>query len=77
MSERIARCNMPLKGGGAGEPWCRIYTTCLKRRSVINSGAIMPTTAKIESYEKHVPRISDQDEWEPTCTRVRIPSMDE
>lgn len=30
------------------------YTTGLKLRSIINSGAIKPTTAKIEPHEKPV-----------------------
>ena len=51
------------------------YTTGLKLRSIINSGAIKPTTAKIEPHEKPVAWFSTQDQWEPTCTKVPIPGM--
>ena len=49
------------------------YTTGLKLRSIINSGAIKPTTAKIEPHEKPVAWFSTQDQWEPTCTKASIP----
>ena len=49
------------------------YTTGLKLRSIINSGAIKPTTAKIEPNEKPVAWFSTQDQWEPTATKVPIP----
>ena len=51
------------------------YTTGLKLRSIINSGAIKPTTAKIESHEKPVAWFSTQDQCEPTATKVPIPGM--
>jgi hypothetical protein len=51
------------------------YTTGLKLRSIINSGAIKPTTAKIKPHEKPVAWFSIQDQWEPTCTKVPIPGM--
>ena len=51
------------------------YTTGLKLRSIINSGAIKPTTAHIEPNEKPVAWFSTQDQWEPTCTKVPIPGM--
>ena len=51
------------------------YTTGLKLRQIINSGAIQPTTAKIEPHEKPVAWFSTQDRWEPTCTKVPIPGM--
>ena len=51
------------------------YTTVLKLRSIINSGAIKPTTAKIEPHEKPVAWFSTQDQWEPTATKVPIPGM--
>jgi len=49
------------------------YTTGLKLLSIINSGYITPTTAKIEPHEKPVAWFSTQDQWEPTCTKVPIP----
>jgi hypothetical protein len=51
------------------------YSTGLKLRSIINSGAIKPTTAKIETHEKPVAWFSTQDQWEPTATKVPIPGM--
>ena len=51
------------------------YTTGLKLRSIINSGQIKPTTAKIEPYEKPVAWFSTQGQWEPTATKVPIPGM--
>jgi hypothetical protein len=51
------------------------YTTGLKLRSIINSGVIKPTTAKIEPHEKPVAWFSTQDQWEPTATKVPIPGM--
>jgi hypothetical protein len=51
------------------------YTTGLKLRSIINSGHIKPTTAKIELHEKPVAWFSTQDQWEPTCTKVPVPGM--
>ncbi len=49
------------------------YTTGQKLRSIINSGAIKPTTAKIEPNEQPVAWFSTQDQWEPTATKVPIP----
>jgi hypothetical protein len=49
------------------------FTTGLKLRSIINSGAIKPTTAKIEPNEEPVAWFSNQDLWEPTATKVPIP----
>jgi hypothetical protein len=49
------------------------FTTGLKLLSIINSGHITPTTAKIEPHEKPVAWFSTQDQWEPTCTKVTIP----
>jgi len=49
------------------------YTTALKLRSIINSGAIKPTTAKIEPHEKPVAWFSTSPQWEPTATKVPIP----
>jgi hypothetical protein len=51
------------------------YTTGLKLRSIINSGCIKPTTAKIEPHEKPVAWFSTQGRWEPTATKVPIPGM--
>jgi hypothetical protein len=51
------------------------FTTGLKLRSIINTGVIKPTTAKIEPHEKPVAWFSTQDQWEPTATKVPIPGM--
>ena len=51
------------------------YTTGTRLKQIINSGAIKPTTAKIEPYEKPVAWFSTQDQWEPTATKVPIPGM--
>jgi hypothetical protein len=51
------------------------YTTGLKLRSIINTGAIKPTTAKIEPHEKPVVWFSTSPAWEPTATKVPIPGM--
>jgi hypothetical protein len=51
------------------------YTTGLKLRSIINSGFIKPTTAKIELHEKPVAWFSTSGKWEPTATKVPIPGM--
>jgi hypothetical protein len=40
------------------------YTTGSKLRSIINSGAIKPTTAKIEPHEKPVAWFSTCPAWE-------------
>jgi hypothetical protein len=49
------------------------YTTGLKLRSIINSGCIKPTTAKIEPHEKPVAWFSTSPTWEPTATKVPVP----
>jgi hypothetical protein len=49
------------------------YTTGSKLREIINSGAIKPTTAKIERNEKPVAWFSTSPQWEPTATKVPIP----
>ena len=49
------------------------YTTGSKLRSIINSGAIKPTTATIEPHEKPVAWFSTSPQWEPTATKVPIP----
>ena len=49
------------------------YTTGSKLRAIINSGAIKPTTAKIERNEKPVAWFSTSPQWEPTATKVPIP----
>ena len=51
------------------------YTTGLKLRSIINSCAINPTTAKSEPHEKPVAWFSTSPEWEPTATKVPVPGM--
>ena len=51
------------------------YTTGLKLRSIINTGAIKPTTAKIEPHEKPVVWFSTSPAWEPTATKVPVPGM--
>jgi hypothetical protein len=51
------------------------YTTGLKLHSIIDSGAISPTTAKVEPHEKPVAWFSTQDQWKPTCTKVPIPGV--
>jgi len=51
------------------------YTTGTRLRSIVNSGAIKPATAKIEPHEKPVAWFSTQDQWEPTATKVPIPDM--
>jgi len=51
------------------------FTTGTRLRSIINSGAIKPTTAKIEAHEKPVAWFSTQGQWEPTATKVPIPGM--
>jgi hypothetical protein len=51
------------------------YTTGLKLRSIINSGAIKPTTAKIEPHEKPVAWFSTSPQLEPTATKVSIPGV--
>ena len=49
------------------------YTTGLKLRSIINSGCIKPTTAKVDRNEKPVAWFSTSPQWEPTAAKVSIP----
>jgi hypothetical protein len=49
------------------------YTTTLKLRSIINSGHIAPTSAKVPPHEKPVAWFSTSEVWEPTATKVPIP----
>jgi hypothetical protein len=51
------------------------FTTGLKLRSIINTGAIKPTNAQIEPHEKPVAWFSTSPAWEPTATKVPIPGM--
>ena len=51
------------------------YTTGLKLRSIINTGAIKPTTARIEPHEKPVAWFSTSSQWEPTASKVPVPGM--
>ena len=51
------------------------HTTGLKLRSIINTGAIKPTTAKIEPHETPIVWFSTNPAWEPTATKVPIPGM--
>jgi len=51
------------------------YTTGLKLRSIINTGAIKPTTAKIEPHETPIVWFSTSPAWEPTATKVSIPGI--
>ena len=60
---------------GPDPPTIFHYTTGLKLRSIINSGRIKPTTAKIEPHEKPVAWFSTSPEWEPTATKVPVPGM--
>ena len=70
----IPGANQPLTGPDPPENVYH-YTTGLKLFSIINSGCIRPTTAKIEPHEKPVAWFSTQDQWEPTATKVPIPGM--
>jgi hypothetical protein len=49
------------------------YTTGLKLRSIINSGAIKPSTAHVPPNEKPVAWFSTSPEWEPTATKSSVP----
>ena len=49
---------------GPDPPVVYHYTTGTRLRSIINSGAIKPTTAKIEPHEKPVAWFSTQGQWE-------------
>jgi hypothetical protein len=65
----------PPKSIGPDPPVIYHFTTGLKLRSIINSGAIKPSIAKIEPHEKPVVWFSTSPEWEPTATKVPIPGM--
>ena len=49
------------------------YTTGMKLRSIINSGAIKPSTAHVPAHEKPVAWFSTSPEWEPTATKTSAP----
>ena len=49
------------------------YTTHLKVRSILRSGAILPTTAKVPPHEKPVAWFSTSPQWEPTATKYPSP----
>jgi hypothetical protein len=49
------------------------YTTGLKLRQIINSGAINPSTAHVPTHEKPVAWFSTSPHWEPTATKCPIP----
>jgi hypothetical protein len=49
------------------------YTTGLKLKPIINSGAIKPSTAHVPANERPVAWFSTSPEWEPTATKVPIP----
>ena len=51
------------------------YTTGTRLRQIVNSGAIKPTTVKIEPDKKPVAWFSTQDHWEPTATKFPIPGI--
>jgi hypothetical protein len=51
------------------------YTTGSKLRSIINTGGIKPTTAKIEPHEKPIAWFSTSGQWEPTATKVPVPGL--
>ncbi len=65
----------PPSPAGPDPPHIYHYTTGLKLRSIINSGFIKPTAAKIEPHEKPVAWFSTSGQWEPTATKVPIPGM--
>ena len=48
------------------------YTTVEKLRSIINSGHIKPSTAKLEPDEKPVVWFSSRPTWEPTATKCPL-----
>ena len=65
----------PPDSTGPDPPVVYHFTTGLKLKHIINSGAIKPTTAHIEPNEKPVAWFSTQEHWEPTCTKVPVPGM--
>lgn len=48
------------------------YTTGNKLRSIINSGAIKPSTAHVPAHEKAVAWFSTSPQWEPTATKCPV-----
>jgi hypothetical protein len=48
------------------------YTTGLKLKQIINSGAIKPSTAHVPASEKPVAWFSTSPEWEPTATKSPV-----
>ena len=58
---------------GPDPPGVYHYTTGLKLRSIINSGAIKPSTAHVPAHEKPVAWFSTSPEWEPTATKTSVP----
>ena len=58
---------------GPDPPVVYHYTTGLKLRSIINSGAIKPSTAHVPAHEKPVAWFSTSPEWEPTATKCSVP----
>jgi hypothetical protein len=49
------------------------YTTGSKLKQIINTGAILPSTAHIELQEKPVAWFSTSLVWEPTATKSPVP----
>lgn len=58
---------------GPDPPVVYHYTTGVKLRSIINSGAIKPSTAHVPTHEKPVAWFSTSPEWEPTATKTSVP----
>lgn len=63
----------PLSFTGPDPPVVHHYTTGLKLRSIINSGAIKPSTAHVPAHEKPVAWFSTSPEWEPTASKTSVP----
>jgi hypothetical protein len=57
---------------GPDPPVVYHYTTGLKLRAIINSGAIKPSTAHVPSTEKPVAWFSTSPQWEPTATKCPV-----
>ena len=62
----------PPNSTGPDPPTVFHYTTGLKLRSIINSGAIKPSTAHVPPNEKPVAWFSTSPEWEPTATKCSV-----
>jgi hypothetical protein len=58
---------------GPDPPFVYHFTTCLKLRLIINSGAIKPSTAHVPAHEKPVAWFSTSPEWEPTAAKTSVP----